>query len=390
MSFQKQQKVVKANPKIMPSLFRRLEMASSAYASIIINKDKFLEILDGITAQNDITSLKNKVAAIKRIIASPRDDREGLLNIDLNGDSFLLRRDILFSELDQILESRTLDRAKYYVRRLEKGIKKIKTGKINDVNLLRWKEYDEIITDSLWMLDKRDTSGVHLGWYWGNFIPQIPHQMMLRYTKKGEWVLDPFVGSGTTLIECRRLGRNGIGIELNQEVAQKARELVEKASNEFSVKTEIYVGDSRRANIDDVLARFGIKRFQLLIMHPPYHNIIKFSNDENDLSNAKNTYEFLKMFGGVVDNITPYLENGRYFALVIGDKYSKGEWIPLGFLCMQEILKRKYLLKSIIVKNFEETRGKRNQKELWRYRALVGGFYVFKHEYIMLFKKVGR
>lgn len=77
---------------------------------------------------------------------------------------------------------------------------------------------------------------------------------------------------------------------------------------------------------------------------------------------AKSTDEFLKMFGEVVDNATPFLEKGRYFALVIGDKYSKGEWIPLGFYCMQEVLKRRYLLKSIIVKNFEETRGKRNQK----------------------------
>jgi hypothetical protein len=124
-------------------------------------------------------------------------------------------------------------------------------------------------------------------------------------------------------------------------------------------------------------------------MHPPYHDIIKFSKDEKDLSNAKNTDEFLKMFGAVVDNATPYLEEERYFALVIGDKYSKGEWIPLGFYCMEEVLKKGYSLKSIIVKNFEETRAKRNQKELWRYRALVGGFYIFKHEYIMLFKKEG-
>jgi len=122
-------------------------------------------------------------------------------------------------------------------------------------------------------------------------------------------------------------------------------------------------------------------------MHPPYYDIIKFSKDKNDLSNAKSTEDFLKMFGEVVNNATPFLKKGRYFALVIGDKYSKGEWMPLGFYCMQEVLKRGYLLKSIIVKNFEETRGKRNQKELWRYRALVGGFYIFKHEYVMLFKK---
>jgi hypothetical protein len=123
-------------------------------------------------------------------------------------------------------------------------------------------------------------------------------------------------------------------------------------------------------------------------MHPPYHDIIRFSKDDkNDLSNTETTEEFLEMFKAVVNNVTSYLEKGRYLVLVIGDKYSKGEWIPLGFYCMQEVLNSGYLLKSIIVKNFEETRAKRNQQELWRYRALVGGFYVFKHEYIMLFKK---
>ena len=126
---------------------------------------------------------------------------------------------------------------------------------------------------------------------------------------------------------------------------------------------------------------------QLLIMHPPYHDIIKFSGSESDLSNAADTQGFLDMFGAVVDNLSPCLEKGRYLVLVIGDKYSKGEWIPLGFRCMDEVLKRSYSLKAIIVKNFDETRAKRNQKELWRYRALVGGFYVFKHEYVMLFKK---
>jgi hypothetical protein len=73
--------------------------------------------------------------------------------------------------------------------------------------------------------------------------------------------------------------------------------------------------------------------------------------------------------------------------VVIGDKYSEGQWLPLGFLTMQEVLRRNVHLKSIIVKNFDETRAKRNQKELWRYRALAGGFYVFKHEYILLFQK---
>lgn len=364
-----------------------LEASPMSYGSVILNKEKFIQTLAETSALQDLTSLKNRVILLKAIISNHKNDREGILNIDINGDTVSLRRDVLTSELNQILESHTIERAKYYLKRLKEGVQKVKTSKINDINLLRWKEYDEIITDSLWILDKRDTSGAHLAWYWGNFIPQIPHQMMLRYTKKRDWVLDTFVGSGTTLIECRRLGRNGIGIELNPEVAQKAKELIEKEENRYNIISEVTIGDSRVIDIGSILEKYEINQIQLLIMHPPYHDIIKFSEDDRDLSNAKSIEDFLKMFGQVVDNATPFLEKGRYFVLVIGDKYSKGEWIPLGFYCMQEVLKRGYLLKSIIVKNFEETRGKRNQKELWRYRALVGGFYIFKHEYIMLFKK---
>ena len=358
--------------------------------TIIINKSKFLEILDELLKIQNIQELKIKLKELKINLSSTGKDKIGILNIDKNGDTIEIRRDYIINELTQIEETLTLERVKYYLKRLKKSLTEIKTNKINDINLNRWKEYDEVITDSLWIFDKRDTSGVHLAWYWGNFIPQIPRQLMLRYTKKREWVLDPFVGSGTTLIECRRLGRNGIGVEINFQVVEKAKQLIEKESNRFNVVTDIIVGDSTQIDFKKLLNQKGVEKVQLIIMHPPYHDIIRFSNDPKNLSNAPTVEEFLEMFGKVLDNVLPVLENGRYLGIVIGDKYSRGEWIPLGVYVMNEVLKRKkFVLKSIIVKNFEETRAKRNQKELWRYRALVGGFYVFKHEYILLFRKTG-
>lgn len=373
---------------------------------IIINKPKILEILAEYSAVPDLSTLRSALSRLKQDLTSTQNDTDGLLNIDANGETITLPQKHLMNDIRQIEESQTIERARYYLTRLEKAISSTKTSKINDINLNRWKEYENIITDSLWILDKRDSTGPHSSWYWGNFIPQIPHQLMLRYTKKGEWVLDPFAGSGTTLLECQRLGRNGLGVELQLDIATKARNLLKKGWHELpndlfsqnrskhngaqQVTTAIEIGDSGQVNFAKLLNKYGAKSAQLVIMHPPYHNIIKFSKNPKDLSNAKSTDAFLEMFGKVVDNTLPVLEKGRYLAVVIGDKYSKGEWIPLGFMLMNEVLKRGLKLKSIIVKNFEETLAKRNQKELWRYRALVGGFYIFKHEYILLFKKVSR
>jgi len=264
---------------------------------------------------------------------------------------------------------------------------------INDLNLNNWKEYRDIITDSLWIIPERDKSGAHKGDYHGNFIPQIPNQLMRRFTKRGDVVLDTFLGSGTTLIECKRLGRNGIGIELLPEVAEIAKQRINQELLFTSIVfSEVLIADSTkketRQKVEEILKAHNRKNVQLIIMHPPYHDIIKFSNRPEDLSNAKSVKDFLKLFGDVVSNFLDLLERRHYLAVVIGDKYTNSEWVPLGFMTMQEVLNRDGLiLKSILVKNMVNNRAKRNQEHLWRYRALVGGFYIFRHEYIFLFQK---
>jgi DNA modification methylase len=356
--------------------------------SIYFNKETLIKTLENFEQINNIDRIKKEFLDIIQIINNPKEDKYGIINITNEGDIITYDKSTILNEINTILKSQTIERIHYYIKRLKKSLLEIKTSKINDLNLNQWKSYDNIITDSLWLLEKRDSSGAHNAGYWGNFIPQIPNQFLQRYTKKNEWVLDPFLGSGTTLIECKRLGRNGIGVELQPEVVELAKNNITLETNIFNVKTEILNADSTKLNFKDELKKLNISSVQFLIMHPPYWDIIKFSENPNDLSNADTIDNFLYLLGQVIDNTYDILDYNRYMALVIGDKYSKGEWIPLGFYCMQEVLKREYLLKSIIVKNFEETRGKMNQKELWRYRALAGGFYVFKHEYIFLFQKL--
>jgi DNA modification methylase len=349
-----------------------------------LNGDLLLQAIQNCKTIDSMRNLRQALAEIKYRLHDVEDKihltDDGLQPVEFS-------KNYLFSDLDQIAESMTLERAQYYIDRLIKGISEVRTSSINDINLNRWKEYEEIYTDSLWLINRRDGSGVHTAGYWGNFIPQIPHQMMRRYTKKGDWVLDTFAGSGTTLIEGQRLGRNTIGIELQSRMVQHAQRLVAAEPNSHQVTIDVVNGDSTTINYRSILQKHGIKSVQLAIMHPPYLDIIKFSDSPQDLSNASSVEDFLAMMGKIVDNVAPILDKGRYLVLVIGDKYMKGDWIPLGFQTMNEVMKRGFSLKSIIVKNFDDTSAKRNQKELWRYRALVGGFYIFKHEYIFLFRK---
>jgi DNA modification methylase len=266
---------------------------------------------------------------------------------------------------------------------------KTKTVPYNDIDLSRWKDYDDIYTDSLWLINSRDRTNGHKLEYHGNYIPQIAAQTFSRYSKPGDVIIDLFLGSGTSAIEAMNLERCCIGVELKPELADYVQEKIPTKSRKT---IKIINGDSAHQSIKkSVFAKLRAMEKdygQLLVLHPPYQDIIKFSDLPSDLSNAASTEEFLTMFRQVATNGFDLLEPGRFAVLIIGDKYAQGELVPLGFLCMQEMNKVGFVTKSIVVKNIEgNEKGKGRTNNLWRYRALAGGFYIFKHEYVIILQK---
>lgn len=261
----------------------------------------------------------------------------------------------------------------------------------SDLDVNCWRDYEHVETDSLWLFNGRDRQNGHQLDYHGNCVPQILTQLLTRYTKQGETILDMFLGSGTSAIEAVNLGRQAIGVELQLKMADYVREKLE--AQDKAEQVVIINGDSANANWTGKAIRRGLNQFnrefaQFLFLHPPYADIIRFSDSENDLSNASSTEAFLDMMEKVCQLGYDMLEPGRFAGLVIGDKYAQGELIPLGFACMERMNRVGFKTKSIIVKNIsgnEKAKGRMNN--LWRYRALVGGFYIFKHEYVMVFQK---
>ncbi len=266
----------------------------------------------------------------------------------------------------------------------------IKTTAYNDINLKNWKDYPDVKTDTFWQFPTRLKEHGHSNDYHGNYIPQLAQQFYQRYTKKNDVVLDLFFGSGTSGIEAVNMERRCIGVELKQE-------LVDSVSNKFTPKqlvtdVNIICGDSTsKDTMERVKARLeimGKKKAQFLILHPPYDDIIKFSDKKEDLSNCSSTEEFYDLFEKVAKNGYDLLEKDRFAALIIGDSYKNSEVQPLGFKCMERMQKLGMKLKATIVKDIQgNERAKGRTANLWRYRALAGGFNIFQHEYIFIFQK---
>lgn len=260
----------------------------------------------------------------------------------------------------------------------------------SDIDLARWKDYEDVITDSLWIIGSRTRTNGHTLDYHGNFIPQIANQMFRRYTREDDIVVDWFLGSGTSAIEAVNLNRRLVGVELNPELVGHVRSKIPLEA--LDTRIRLVEGDSTtpatKESVQEALTAMGSHYAHLAVLHPPYADIIRFSDLKADLSNCPSTEVFLEGFRLVAANAFETLEQGRFAVLVIGDKYSGGELDPLGFKCMQAMNEVGFRTKSIVVKNIEgNEKGKGRTNNLWRYRALSGGFYIFKHEYVMLFFK---
>lgn len=148
-------------------------------------------------------------------------------------------------------------------------------------------------TNTIWSFPDRGNWATHKGDYRGNWSPHIPRNLILKFSKEEDTVLDCFVGSGTTLIEAKLLNRNAIGIDINPKALKITKDRI-KISNDNNCDIKLINGDAQDLNM--------IKNdsIDFICTHPPYADIIHYSNNlDNDLSNYDHI-DFLEHMNNVV------------------------------------------------------------------------------------------
>jgi len=231
---------------------------------------------------------------------------------------------------------------------------------------------------TVWSFKQRGRWATHSGEYRGNWSPYIPRNVILKYSKQGETVLDYFCGAGTTAVEAKLLGRRCIAFDIND----KAIELAKKNLNFHILSQQIYepklvVGDARD------LSFLQNNSVDLICAHPPYANIIHYTDSkEGDLS-FFDIDDFLKEMTKVAKESFRVLKPGRQCAILIGDTRRKKNVIPLGFKLIDVYLKAGFKLRELIIKRQHNCK----TTGFWYENSIKYNFLLLAHEYLPIFEK---
>ncbi|WP_287583932.1 DNA methyltransferase [Candidatus Borrarchaeum sp.] len=271
----------------------------------------------------------------------------------------------------------------------------------NDLNDLTSKEWVKR-TKSIWYSQppQRDKLKIQ---HPATFAESDIEELLLFFTKRGNKVLDPFLGVGSTLIACYNKDRHGIGIELINkwvEIARKRVKLVtsqlklDQINKEERITQTIIHGDAREKMKD-----FNDNEFDFIVTSPPYWKILrkavdhkskqerinkglptKYSEHEADLGNITEYSEFLNELKRIFAQCYRVLKKKKYMCVIITDFRIRQRFIMYHADLAQRICELGFILKAanILVQD---------SKTLYPYGYPFDYVPNVHHQFILIFRK---
>ncbi|MCK9426307.1 MAG: hypothetical protein M0Q21_09745 [Ignavibacteriaceae bacterium] len=228
-----------------------------------------------------------------------------------------------------------------------------KYNSANKLNSLTGKEW--IKFSKSWFIHKPPQRKKNEVLHPAKFPESLVTEFISFFTKENDWVFDPFLGTGSTLIASGALGRNAVGVELSDYYFQIAKERIEH--EKFRNTILPLCGSSLQ--LREMLKNISSikKQFDYVITSPPYWNQLernsmrqkkrkedgldtKYSNNKDDIGNIVSYEEFLETQAKIFDEVFSITKENGYLTVITNNVYYNGKLFPLAFDTAISLTKR--------------------------------------------------
>ena len=197
------------------------------------------------------------------------------------------------------------------------------------------------------------------------FPISLAKKIIELFTHQGELVLDPFVGSGTTLIAANDLNRNSVGFDLQAQYVELCSRRLAQNNNMFNETHQIAIQDDAR-NIPQYLDKGSVS---LIWTSPPYANLLnrkrqnksrrnrdnsqlnkieQYSQDPRDLGTLA-LEEYSQAMGNIFEQLLPLLRPKGHCVINVPDMWWENARITIHVSLIEELRRHGYDLRNIII-----------------------------------------
>lgn len=232
------------------------------------------------------------------------------------------------------------------------------SNKLNDLDSKAWLKFQKS-----WFLHNPPPRKKGVLVHPAKFPETLAQEFIEFFTKRGQTVLDPMAGTGSTLVAALRAGRNSYGIELNPKYAEIAKQIVEEerraqGDSVVDLQSEIVNGDAAQLDPSQFPA------IDYVLTSPPYWDMlhakgaetqkkrrasteldVHYSDDPNDLGNIHDYEKFLEKLVKIYAGLKPLLCEKAYLTIIVKNVKKGGRIYPLAWDIARE-LGRIYALKD--------------------------------------------
>ena len=232
---------------------------------------------------------------------------------------------------------------------------------------------------TVWSFARRGNWATHNSKYRGNWAPEVVRNLIMRYSKEGDYLLDPMIGGGTTAIECKLLNRNLLALDVNPNAIELTNVALDFECD-YTPKIKVKLNDSRK------LLMLKDESIDFILNHPPYADIVKYSDKqiEEDLSNIHDLEKFCDEYEQVIKEMYRVLKPNKFCAILIGDTRRNKMYQPLAYMVMNRFLQNGFALKEDIIKHQHNCKA----TGFWVNKSKEHNFLLIMHEHLFIFKKL--